>query len=103
MITFGEKLKAVLKKEGITQQEYADRIGTKRMAIGHLATNRRGYNQKDIEHLVEQFPDVDLNWLLKPHEVLKKLEIAVPPEKYDPALNNAVLKKKMLELLNQIE
>lgn len=62
---FGEKVKLLLKSEGITQKELAAEI---KMNYSQVSNYISGYNKPSldfIEKVIRKFPKTDLNWLLR--------------------------------------
>jgi len=65
---FGEKMKFLLKQKGVSQKEFALKVG-----MNYSHANKfflgRSPSLDFITKVVEVFPDVNLNWLLFPDKV----------------------------------
>lgn len=59
------KLKEFRKKQGITIQGMADRLGISKSYYEKLEQGKKRVNHTFLNQLVKEFPDIDLNWLIK--------------------------------------
>lgn len=61
-MTTGERIKSVREKLGITQEDFAKKIGTKRNTITNYEANRREPMDATIRSICREF-DVNEHWL----------------------------------------
>lgn len=59
---FGDNLKTLRKKRGLTQQELADKVGTNRVNVTKWETGRTEPSLENIVKLADLL-DVSLDWL----------------------------------------
>lgn len=64
---FGEKMRELIDKKGITQKEFAQEINMNYAHANKFFTGRTP-NMEFILKVVKRYPEIDLNWLLLPHE-----------------------------------
>ena len=64
MEKIADKLKLFRKRKGLSQEEFADKIGVTRATISNVRSNRPPSLSLVIK-ISEAFPEIDLNWLLK--------------------------------------
>ncbi|WP_051638137.1 helix-turn-helix domain-containing protein [Maribacter sp. Hel_I_7] len=64
---FGEKMRELIDKKGLTQKEFAHEINMNYAHTNKFFTGRTP-NMEFILKVVKRFPEIDLNWLLLPHE-----------------------------------
>lgn len=79
-MNFGEKLKQLREKYGLSQQQLADELGLGSSTIGQYETNNREPNFERLA-LITDFFNVDYNFLLidekDDKEVIKKIELDI--------------------------
>lgn len=62
-IKFGNKLKEIRQKEGLTQAEMADKLGLKRSTYANYETNKREPDKNTLELISEKL-NIDINELI---------------------------------------
>lgn len=62
MTSFSEKLKELRKKNNLTQQELADKVGTNRVNVTKWETGRTEPNFETLIKLADFF-EISLDWL----------------------------------------
>ncbi|MBD5456438.1 MAG: helix-turn-helix transcriptional regulator [Lachnospiraceae bacterium] len=67
-MTFGEKLKALLKEKGMTQEELSERLDVSRQAVGKWA-NDKGLPEVDKLIQISNIFGVSLDYLLKEEQI----------------------------------
>ena len=60
---FSEKLKLVLRENGLTQREFSEKVGMEPAHANKFFTGRKP-NYEFLLKVVKAFPKIDLNWLL---------------------------------------
>ena len=60
--TFSSRLKNFMKAEGITQEELAQKIGSKRESVAKIKDNPR---YDTIMSILDAFPNLSADWLMK--------------------------------------
>jgi len=58
------KITELLKDKGITQKEFAEKIGVKQSYISKLARNEVGVGSSVLEKIAINYPDINLKWFL---------------------------------------
>lgn len=61
----GTKLKVLLKNEGLSQRQFAEKIGENVTQLNKVLNGDRSPSFEMLEKTLAHFKDVDLNWLLK--------------------------------------
>lgn len=89
MVLFGEKLQALRKAKGISQDQLAIQLNVSRQAISKWEL---GTSLPDVENIVEisRFFDISIDYLLK-DDLQDKEEIGNKGKKHNAALSSAVL------------
>lgn len=62
---FGDRVRALMKKEGISQNQLAEKTGEHSTAISSYLSGRRKPKVEFIMNLIQVFPKADLNWLFR--------------------------------------
>lgn len=60
----GERLRSLLKKHNMEQQELADKIGYTKEHISYIVNGKRNLTQEAAESIVKLFPGIRVGWLL---------------------------------------
>lgn len=60
----GERLRSLLEKYGMEQQELANRIGYTKEHISYIVNGKRRLTQEAAEAIVKLFPETRVGWLL---------------------------------------
>jgi transcriptional regulator with XRE-family HTH domain len=55
----------VIKSRGYTAKSLSEKIGVSHQYISQITTGKASVGLKFIYHLIETFPDIDLNYLIK--------------------------------------
>jgi DNA-binding XRE family transcriptional regulator len=59
-----ERIKKVVSGSGLSNGEFADKIGVQRSSISHILSGRNKPSLDFVVKLLRAFPSVDSNWLL---------------------------------------
>ena len=59
-----ERLKLMISHLGITQSEFADKMGIQRSSISHLLSGRNKPGFSFFEKLLETFPEINIEWFV---------------------------------------
>jgi len=59
-----ERLKLMISRLGITQSEFADKMGIQRSSISHLLSGRNKPGFSFFEKLLETFPEINIEWFV---------------------------------------
>jgi|SRR5690625_2352881 len=65
---FAEKINYILKQYDLSASAFADRIGVGRSSISHILSGRNKPSLDFIIKIVEEFPDINLYWLIDEEE-----------------------------------
>lgn len=60
----GERLRSLLEKRGMEQQELASKIGYTKEHISYIVNGKRNLTQEAAEAIVKIFPEIRIGWLL---------------------------------------
>lgn len=60
-----ERLKKIMEDSGLSAAQMADRIGVQRSAISHILSGRNKPSLDFILKVLESFPEVSSEWLLR--------------------------------------
>lgn len=60
-----ERIGLILRLKNFTQKEFADRIGKSPQYINSITTGKGSIGLDLINHLVDIFDDINLNWLIR--------------------------------------
>lgn len=72
-MTIIDRLKLILERVNLTPGNFADKIGVAPATISHILSGRNKYPSAEVMlRLHENFPDIDLNWLLTGEGTLVK-------------------------------
>lgn len=82
MSSIGSRLKALIKYSKVTQEEFAEKIGSTRGYISLIANGHQPLTMGILEKLIEYHPMLSIDWLLFGHghmmrrtEVEEKLDV----------------------------
>ena len=56
---------AFIESQQLTPTEFADKIGVSRASISSIKTGRTQPTLSLVDKILEQFPDIDINWLIR--------------------------------------
>lgn len=59
-----DRIKELIRKNQLNAAKFADLIGVQRSNLSHVLTGRNKPGLDFIEKVLNQFPDVDANWLI---------------------------------------
>tara|TARA_R110002050_G_scaffold251675_1_gene389944 strand:- start:560 stop:883 length:324 start_codon:yes stop_codon:yes gene_type:complete len=85
---FGDKMRELLDKKGITQKEFAKEINMNYAHANKFFTGRTP-NMEFILKVAKRYPEIDLNWLLLPHEE-HNTQLRVAEQSADYSLSKAM-------------
>ena len=60
-----ERLKKIMEDKGLSSSQMADTIGVQRSAISHIISGRNKPSLDFVLKVLEAFPDISSEWLLK--------------------------------------
>ena len=60
----GERLRKVIRKSGMTQEAFAERIGYSQIHISYVVNGKRNLSQEVANAVVKMLPEVRIGWLL---------------------------------------
>ena len=61
----GNKLRQIIKSKYKNDVMFSQKIGMSSSSVSQFLTNKRRPSMQFLEHFIREFPEVDLNWLLK--------------------------------------
>lgn len=76
---FIKRLEQLMEYYGISASNFADKIGVQRSSLSHLLSGRNKPSLDFSLKIIEEFPDVDLYWLLIGKGTFPKSEIKHAP------------------------
>lgn len=59
-----ERITFVINSYGLTQGEFADRLGVQRSSISHIVSGRNKPSVDFLQKFMQAFPEIDMDWLL---------------------------------------
>ena len=97
---FIKRLEIILDFYSLSASGFADKVGVQRSSLSHLLSGRNKPSLDLILKIVQNFPEVDLYWILNGKGTFPKLEPIIKKEDITP-----ILKKEILENFenNQID
>jgi transcriptional regulator with XRE-family HTH domain len=60
-----QRILEIMKVKGLTPSQFADEIGVQRSGISHLMSGRNNPSLEFITKVLEKFPDVSAEWLVR--------------------------------------
>lgn len=91
---FIKRLEIILEYYSLSASAFADRISVQRSSLSHLLSGRNKPSLDFILKIVEEFPEVDLYWILNGKGTFPKSEIKVQEKIiYVPTPPNEEVKK----------
>ena len=88
---FIKRLEIVLDFYGLTASAFADKIGVQRSSLSHLLSGRNKPSLDLILKIIQNFPEVDLYWILNGKGNFPKTEVEVKKESITPIAKNIAL------------
>jgi transcriptional regulator with XRE-family HTH domain len=93
---FIKRLEIILEYYSLSASAFADRISVQRSSLSHLLSGRNKPSLDFILKIVEEFPEVDLYWILNGKGAFPKSEIKIQEKIiYVPTPPNEEVKKKL--------
>ncbi len=59
-----ERIQLIIKANGLSSSEFADKIGVKRSNLSHVLSGRNKPGLEFLAKVVESFPNVNASWLI---------------------------------------
>lgn len=59
-----DRIKQIMEENQLTASAFADKLGVQRSAISHILSGRNKPGIEMLIKMIEQFPDMDIQWLL---------------------------------------
>lgn len=78
-----ERLVQLLKTEGINPTRFAERIGVQRSSISHILSGRNKPSYDFIIKILDSFPAVNPDWLLRGKGLMYKNDVPQQPGLFD--------------------
>jgi len=78
-----DRLVQLLKTEGISPTRFAERIGVQRSSISHILSGRNKPSYDFIIKILDSFPSLNPDWLLRGKGLMYKNEVSVQPGLFD--------------------
>lgn len=78
-----DRLVQLLKAEGINPTRFAERIGVQRSSMSHIISGRNKPSFDFIVKILDSFPSVNPDWLLRGKGYMYKNDIPVQPSLFD--------------------
>ena len=85
---FIKRLEIILEYYSLNASAFADKIGVQRSSLSHLLSGRNKPSLDFILKILEEFPEVDLYWMLNGTGTFPKTE-AAPTASFTPKENTA--------------
>jgi transcriptional regulator with XRE-family HTH domain len=105
--TIGTRLKSLIKYSRLTQEKFADQIGTSRGYISLLVNDHEPMTMGILEKVIICYPMLNVNWILmgegpmmRLNEVEEKIDVMEEPK---PAYNRANALACLQQLLDDHE
>jgi len=94
------RLVQLLQSEGINPTRFAERIGVQRSSISHILSGRNKPSYDFIIKILESFPSVNPDWLLRGKGLMYKNDIPQQPSLFDAV---KPVENKVLDLVEKQE
>jgi transcriptional regulator with XRE-family HTH domain len=78
-----ERLLQLLQSEGINPTKFAERIGVQRSSISHILSGRNKPSYDFIVKILEKFPNLNPDWLLRGKGLMYKNDVPIQPSLFD--------------------
>ena len=75
-----ERIKEIMNTKGMTPSQFADAIGIQRSGMSHILSGRNKPSLDFVLKVLERFPDIDPNWLLKGESTAEVRKMVKPKE-----------------------
>ncbi|WP_417200069.1 helix-turn-helix domain-containing protein [Bizionia sp.] len=98
----GDKLRVVLEKNGYSVKAYSKKTGINYTQLSQYLNNKRKPSIEFLDTFFNEFPEVDLNWLLRDSESAENF-VMEQSEKYVTPINNDDIIKRMEYLLSNLK
>ena len=59
-----DQINVIMDKEGLTQAQFAERVGIQRAQVSHLIANRNRVSLEILKKIHSAFPGINVEWLL---------------------------------------
>jgi len=82
-----DRLIQLLKTEGINPTRFAERIGVQRSSISHILSGRNKPSYDFIIKILDSFPSVNPDWLLRGKGLMYKNDVPLQPGLFDNLSN----------------
>jgi transcriptional regulator with XRE-family HTH domain len=79
-----DRLVALLKSEGINPTRFAERIGVQRSSMSHILSGRNKPSFDFIVKILDSFPSVNPDWLLRGKGLMYKDDVPQQPSLFSP-------------------
>lgn len=104
---FIKRLENILEYYGLSASSFADSINVQRSSLSHLLSGRNKPSLDFILKIVEEYPDVDLYWILNgigsfpKSKIIEQKKSDVPPPSLNIEINKEEQKKSDSDLFSQ--
>ena len=86
-----ERLVQLLKAEGINPTRFAERIGVQRSSMSHILSGRNKPSYDFLVKVLDSFPAVNPDWLIRGKGLMYKADIPVQPSLFDTPIHRATV------------
>ncbi|OBQ56066.1 helix-turn-helix transcriptional regulator [Tamlana sp. s12] len=102
MTSFGTKLKPIIKHKHKTISAFAEKNGINYTQVSQYLNNRTP-SMEFLEIVMREFPEIDLNWLLREDNAHSFFLLNEPDEKYEIQMSNEDIVIKIEKLLDVLK
>lgn len=74
-----ERIQLIIKANGLSSSEFADRIGVKRSNLSHVLSGRNKPGLEFLSKVIESFPNVNASWLVTGEQRTGEFEASKEP------------------------
>lgn len=101
---FVKRLETILDYYNLNASSFADKIGVQRSSLSHLLSGRNKPSLDFIIKIANEFPDVDLYWILKGKGTFPKSNEIINPPVLKPEISNKenIPVKEITQNINQV-
>lgn len=97
-----KRISEIIKHEGLSNKEFAQRVGIGESSVTHYTSGRNKPNQETIQKILQAFTDLNPDWLISGDLPMYKHEKAVQGELF-PSMVQSMPKIETSAPQNQVE
>lgn len=98
----GDKLRVVLEKNGFSIKAYSEKTGINYSQLSQYLNNSKNPSIQFLDRFFKEFPEVDLNWLLR-DSVAAENFVMEQKENYSTPINNEDIIERIEYLLSNLK